>query len=123
KQATARVPVLLRRGMEFRGNINSGLKVLGILANRTLRAALTNDEETKLNLLRDQCKDAWGEDVPQVKCFIRQSAEVRDVEDCGRPLCPEDSMYESFVTLAREVESRLPMFCRPAGRVGKGVLS
>jgi cellulose biosynthesis protein BcsQ len=116
KQATARVPVLLERLKEFRENINPALKVLGVLFNRTHRSELTADEANRLSLLRGQCKDVWGEEVPQFDTSVRQSPEVRAAEDENRPLRPEDEMYGAFIELAREVVDRLPTFCRPAGR-------
>jgi cellulose biosynthesis protein BcsQ len=118
KQATARVPVLLRRLREFRDNINPALRVLGVLANRTARSDLTYEEQNRLSALGDQCKDHWGEPVPQLDTFIRQSAEVRAAEDQNRPLSPEDEVYQAFRGLAEEVRDRLPTFCRPQGKPG-----
>jgi cellulose biosynthesis protein BcsQ len=112
-QATARVPVLLRRVCEFRDNINSAIKVLGIVANRTQRSELTHDEESRLLLLRDQSRDILGHDVPLFDTFIRQSVEVRIAEDSHRPLRPEDTMFEAFHELAREVVLHFPSFCHP----------
>jgi cellulose biosynthesis protein BcsQ len=124
KQSTARVPVLLERLKEFRENINPALKVMGVLFNRTHRGELTFDESNRLSLLRSQCKDVWGEEVPQFETAIRQSPEVRAAEDENRPLRPEDEMYGAFIDLAREVVDRLPTFCRPAGlkAAAKGVV-
>jgi cellulose biosynthesis protein BcsQ len=122
RQATARVPVLLGRLKEFRENINPDLKVLGVVANRTSRSELTIEEQNKLSLLRDQCKDVWGEQVTLLDTFIRQSAEVRAAEDAKRTLGSDDEMYQAFVALAREVASRLPTFCR-ATTAPRGVLS
>jgi cellulose biosynthesis protein BcsQ len=114
KQATDRVPVLLKRLKSFRENINPELHVLGILPNRTHRLELTLDEQNRLTHLSGQCKDSWGFEVPLFDTFIRQNAEVRAAEDGHRPLLKEDTMYQTFVELAGEVESRLPTFCRPA---------
>ncbi|MGH7173589.1 MAG: AAA family ATPase [Gemmataceae bacterium] len=119
KQATDRVPVLLRRLRQFQENINNNLAVLGILANRTHRSELTVDEANRLSSLRVTCKDLWGHEVPQLETFIRQSAEVRVAEDEHRPLGPSDEMHSAFVELAREVESRMPTFCQPAGKAAK----
>lgn len=126
KQATSRVPVLLKRLKEFRENINPDLKIMGVLANRTHRSELTADETNRLSELRDQCRDGWGTDVPLFDTFIRQSAEIRTAEDEHRPLQAENETYALFEELAREVHSRLPSFCRPADaaqRAGKGVAS
>lgn len=116
KQATARVPILLRRLKDFRDNINSDLNVLGILANRTHRSELTLEEQNRLTALRAQCKDIWGLEVPLFDTFVRQNREVRAAEDDHRPLRKGDEMYETFIELAREVQERLPTFCRPALR-------
>lgn len=116
KQATARVPVLLNRLKEFRENINPELKIMGVVANRTSRSDLTADEQNRLSLLRDQCRDIWGEPVAQFETFIRQSAEIRAAEDQNRPLRHDDEMYQGFDELAREFVSRLPMFCQTAGK-------
>jgi cellulose biosynthesis protein BcsQ len=119
KQATDRVPVLLKRLREFRENINPDLKVMGVVPNRTQRSELTADEHNRLSLLRDQCKDIWGQEVPQLETFIRQSAELRAAEDEHRPLSPAGGMFGVFIELAREVESHVPMFCRHLSRHGK----
>ncbi len=122
-QATARVPVLLERLREFRESINPELRVMGVFANRTRGTDLTNDEANRLSALREQCKDAWGEDVRMFKSFIRQAAAIRDCEDERRTLGPDDELFRSFQALSREVEDALPMFCRPATRTTAGVLS
>ncbi len=113
KQATARVPILLKRLKEFGENVNPALKVMGILANRTHRSELTVDEQNRLTLLEAQCKDIWGTTVPQFDTFLRQSTEIRQAEDDNRPLHAEDELYKTFIKLAQEVEMRLPTFCRP----------
>lgn len=123
KQATARVPVLLERLKEFREMVNPALKVMGVIANRTSRSELTLDEQSRLRLLSDQCRDIWGESVPLFETFIRQSTAVREAEDQNRPLRPDDSMYPLFCKLAREIESRLPTFCRVAPQGTKEVVS
>ncbi len=118
KQATARVPVLLERLREFRQNINHDLKVMGIICNRTHRSELTADEENRLSLLRVQCHDVWGENIPQFDTFIQQSKDIRAAEDEKRPLRPDDTAFEAFAALAKEVESRLPNFCRTPSAAG-----
>jgi cellulose biosynthesis protein BcsQ len=117
KQATARAPILLQRLKDFRENINSDLKILGIVANRTHHSELTIDEQNRLTALRGHCKDIWGQEVPLLDTFIRQNVEMRVAEDEHRPLQPNDEMYGTFTELAREVESRLPTFCQPAAPV------
>ena len=125
KQATSRVPVLLKRLKEFRENINSDLKIMGVLANRTHWSELTHDEKNRLTELREICRDVWGTEVPLFDTFIRQSAEIRAAEDEHRPLLSENETYGLFEELAKEVASRLPMFCRApsADRSAKEVSS
>ncbi len=111
KQSISRVPVLLTLLKEFRENLNPHLKVLGIVCNRTYRDEATSEESSMLGRLKTQCRDAWGEDVPQFKTLIRQHKEIRVVEDQRRPLALGDEMYQSFATLTGEVIDRLPTFC------------
>lgn len=112
KQATARVTVLLKRLKEFRDNINFDLKVLGILANRTHWSELTNDEKNRLSALRDDCLNMWGTEVPLMETSIRQTTEIRAAEDEHRPLQADSEIFAIFKDLAREVDSRIPAFCR-----------
>lgn len=113
KQATDRVPVLMDRLKEFHDNLNTDLKVMGFFANRTRESELTSDERNRLSALRDKCKDTWAA-APCFDAFIRQSTEIRKSEDERRPLGVDDDVFSSFLRLAEEVESRLPMFCRPS---------
>lgn len=114
KQATDRIPMLLRRLREFRENINPGLNILGVIANRTYRADLTLEEENRLAALRTDARDIWGQEVPLFETFIRQGLEVRAAEDENRPLTENDELFSVFVDLANEMRSRLPTFCRVA---------
>lgn len=108
RQATGRVPSLLKMLKSFRENINPQLKILGVLANRTSRSELTADEMNRWSLLRDQCKDQWGEPVPMCTTTIRQSTEIREIEDERRPLGEGDEMGSVFLKLAEELERHLP---------------
>jgi cellulose biosynthesis protein BcsQ len=114
KPATDRVPILLERLKEFRENINSSLNVLGIVANRTHRQDLTLDEQNRLSALKEQCKDFWGSDIHLFETTIRQNVDLRNAEDNHRPLKREDAMYRVFHQLAKEVQFRLPTYCKPA---------
>jgi cellulose biosynthesis protein BcsQ len=116
KATTDRVPVLLSRMLQFRENINGNLKVLGMVANRTFGSELTGDEKNRLSELEVKAKNVWGENVPRLESFIRQSTEVRRAEDEHRPLAKNDEMADAFGVLAREVEGRLPTFCRATRR-------
>ncbi len=112
-QSTARVPVLLERLKEIREAINPDLKVLGVFANRTRGAELTADESNRLDELRGQCRDAWGEKVHVFESFIRQATAIRDCEDERRTLGPDDEFFKTFAALAQEVEDGFPTFARP----------
>lgn len=112
KPTTDRVPVLLRRMLQFRENINQHLKVLGVVANRTWASDLTSDEKNRLSELVMKGKNAWGEEVDVLRTSIRQSTDLRTAEDEHRPLALSDSMAPVFDLLASEVETRLPTFCR-----------
>ncbi len=116
KQAMSRVPVLLTLLKELKEHINPHLKVLGIVCNRTFRSEPTAEEANRLSLLEDQCKDVWGEDVPQFKTLIPQSKEIRLVEDERRPLAINEEMYSVIASLAGEVIDSLPTFCSPKPR-------
>jgi cellulose biosynthesis protein BcsQ len=111
KQSTIRVPVLLKKLREIKQTIHPELKVLGVLANRTYGSTLTSNEQNRLTLLRDQCRDVFGMEIPQFTTLIRQSVQVRSAEDENRPLREGDDLFESFRDLADEVASRLPAFC------------
>jgi len=115
KATTDRVPVLLSRMLQFREKINGQLKVLGLVANRTYGPELTSDEKNRLSELEIKARNVWGEHVPCLESYIRQSIEVRSAEDEHRPLAESDKMADAFELLAQEVESRLPTFCRPTG--------
>jgi cellulose biosynthesis protein BcsQ len=116
KATTDRVPVLLARMLQFRENINGQLKALGLVANRTFASELTSDEKNRLSELEVKAKNVWGENVPRLETYVRQSTEVRRAEDEHRPLSESDGMAEVFDLLAREIEGRLPTFCRATGK-------
>jgi cellulose biosynthesis protein BcsQ len=115
KQAIDRVPVLLTRVLQFRENINEHLKLLGFVANRTFRAELTTDEKNRMSELEVKAKNAWGETVTRFETNIRQSPEIKTAEDEHRPLTEDAQLADAFQSLAREVEDRLPTFCRGTG--------
>jgi cellulose biosynthesis protein BcsQ len=112
KQSTDRVPILFERLKQFRENINPELRLMGFFANRTHGPALTTEELGRLARLRTECKDVLDKADAQFDAFIRQSATIRRAEDDERTLGPDDDMHEAFLRLAREVEDRLPTFCR-----------
>ncbi len=112
KAAMDRVPVLLRRMLEFRNNINQHLKLMGLVANRTWAAELTSDEKNRLSELTVKGKNIWGEHIHLLETTIRQNAELRTAEDQHRPLAAGEAMAEAFDRLAAEVETCLPSFCR-----------
>ena len=115
RQSTVRVPVLLQQIRELQTNVTPHLKILGIVCNRSFRENLTSDEAARFETLRRQCLDVWGEDVHQFQTLIKQSAEIRRMEDEHRPLGPEDSMFRHFAALTDEITDRLPAFCLAQG--------
>jgi len=112
-QSIVRVPVLLQLLTELRTNVNPHIKVLGIVCNRSFRDKATTDELSRFDDLRKTCKDIWGEDVKQFASMIKQSVDIRTVEDERRPLGLGDTMFQPFARLTDEVISRLPTFCQP----------
>jgi cellulose biosynthesis protein BcsQ len=116
KQATDRVPKLLSVVKEVRENLNSDLKIMGILPIRTHQTGMTAGEKDRFSALRRTCRDVWGQDVPQFERYIPQNVDIRDAEDEGRPLSPSDKLYPLFQELAREFDGRLPTFCQPKNK-------
>ena len=112
KPVIDRVPVLLTRMLQFRKNINEHLKVMGFVANRTMRTVLTTDERNRMSGLQVQAENVWRGPVTRFESNIRQSVEVRAAEDEHRPLAADGEIAAAFQNLAREVEDRLPTFCR-----------
>ena len=51
--------------------------------------------------------------VPVFRTNISQNVVIRRAEDERRFLLPGDDLYETYLALAREIESFMPMFCRP----------
>ena len=112
KAATDRVPVLLRRLRQIQEHGNHHLKVMGVVANRTFGSELTDGEANRMTELDRKAMNDWGEAIPRFEAIISQSTDVRMAEDEHRPLAEGDRMAVMFDVLAREVESRLPTFCR-----------
>lgn len=117
KQSADRVVTLVRRVKDLHQSVNAALGVMGIFGNRTKQSVLTSDERAILTGLRDKCLDVYGHPVPLFETFVRQSADVRASEEERSPFGPGDAMFDPFTDLAREVESRLPMFCRTSKAV------
>jgi cellulose biosynthesis protein BcsQ len=108
-QATDRIPVLLNRLRDFRNNINPDLKVLGIVPNRTWRAAsLTAEEESRMGALLDQCREIWGQPLYLFQTHIPQDSSVREKEDQRQTLQATDALFTTFERLAREIRQQLP---------------
>lgn len=115
-QATARVPVLLKRFVvdpTFRKYINPGLKVLGVVANRTRGEQLNGPESAVWNQLGVWCHDAAGADVKRFQAVIpEQARDLRDVE-AGQSIPAADTrLAKTFAAVAAEVEQELPNGCR-----------
>jgi chromosome partitioning protein len=107
--AADRVRPMLAWVKALRRNLNHDLKVIGVVANRVAQATGMRAVEKNLwTSLRDQCRDAWGEEVYLCKAFIPQRVDVRDAESERRPLKSTDEAFAFFERLARELAARLP---------------
>lgn len=114
KQVTDRASTLFKLFKEFRDHLNPDLKFMGFFANRTERSAgLTDDERTRMELVNRNCKDVLNQGGTAFTAFIPRSVAIREAEDLEQRLKPEDAAHAAFAKLAEEVESRLPIFCRP----------
>jgi cellulose biosynthesis protein BcsQ len=114
-QATDRVPTLLYRLREFRNNINPDLKVLGIVPNRTWRAGtLTNEEDSRMSALLDQCREIWGQPIYLFQTNIPQDSSVREKEDQRQTLQATDALFNTFERLSREIRTQLPSCFQPS---------
>jgi cellulose biosynthesis protein BcsQ len=121
-QATDRIPVLLNRLRDFRNKINPDLKVLGIVPNRTWRAAsLTAEEDSRMNALLDQCLEIWGQPLYLFQTNIPQDSSVREKEDQRQTLQATDALFNTFERLATEIRQKLPSCFQPNNAPAVGV--
>ncbi len=113
RKSLERVPPLLQRLKEIQAEVNPDLGVMGMVANRTQQlVSLTPGELELWSSLPQQCLNAFGNAVYQFQAFLPQRVQIRNAEDDFPP--KEDVDIVSRVDwLASEVESRLPVFCRP----------
>lgn len=120
-KAAERVPFLLRRLKEekFLKHVNHGLKVIGLVANRTWGEQFTADESNLWNQLGMWCADSWGEEVHRFQTVIPRSKQIQETEASFKPPEAGSTLHTVFRKLAEEVEGRLPSECRrPAAASG-----
>jgi cellulose biosynthesis protein BcsQ len=117
KQATSRVPSLVRTIAGIDQSLKHNLQVMGIVANRTRSNNLTNFETNLLSNLREQARDILGYGVPVFQNLIPQGTDIRDAEVANRMLDDSDSLFSSFLAVAQEVVQNLPTFCQPRGEL------
>jgi cellulose biosynthesis protein BcsQ/chaperonin cofactor prefoldin len=120
RRALERVPVLIRRFLcsePFQKNINHDLKLLGLLANRTVKDQLGGPEQAAWRQLGVWCQDAAGQEVKSFRAVIpQQTKELRDAETEFAVPDPGSKLAQVFAALADEVERELPHGCRRAAK-------
>ena len=115
ERATPRVPALLRRVVrseKFRKHINHDLKVMGIIANRTFRDALTAAEAAEWEQLGKTCQDVLGSPVRRMERTIPAWNEIRDSGGLANPQAESNRALALFDDLATELETELPIESR-----------
>jgi cellulose biosynthesis protein BcsQ len=112
QSAARRVPLFLRRLEQLKPVINPNVQVLGVLLNRTRGDQLTQWEKDLWNTTLSQCQNVWKLPVYSFQTPIRQTNEVRDVEnEFARPE-PGSELHGVFSKIVDELEVRLPNDCR-----------
>jgi cellulose biosynthesis protein BcsQ len=123
KQATARVPTLLKLVQSFKqSEINKHIELLGIVANRAEQVPLGDKEANIWAELKNNCSGLWDGPVTMLRTVIPRSVTIRTAEDDGRPLNDRDKTFPIFLDLAQElkheIENRQKKAGRAAGREG-----
>jgi cellulose biosynthesis protein BcsQ len=116
EKSIERVPRLLERTLrseKFLKFVNHELRVLGIVANRTLRDELNGVEQDSWERLAKRCKDVYKQPVTRFKTTIPQIlGDVRESEAEFGPPNPRGKLAGVFARLAAEIEQELPNECR-----------
>lgn len=118
RKSMERVPGLLKRVVrneQFVKFINPKLQVLGLVANRTFRDDLTQNERADWAQLGAWGKDAYGVDVPRFNTTVPDMKDVRASETEFGATGPS-RLTALFDQLAAEVEGGLPHDCRHAAK-------
>ncbi len=112
RSAAVRVPLFLRRLELLKPIINPSLKVLGSLLNRTHSSELIHWERDLWNITLAQCQNVWKEPIYDFQTSVRQTTEVRDLEnEFVRPE-PDSELHGVFSRIVIELEKRLPNDCQ-----------
>jgi cellulose biosynthesis protein BcsQ len=122
KSAARRVPLFLNRLESLKSVINPSLQVLGALLNRTYGAQLTQWERDLWNETMTACHNVWKSPIYGFQTAIRQTNEVRDLENVFARPGPGSELHVTFTKIVDELEARLPNDCRrvPTSPVGPG---
>jgi cellulose biosynthesis protein BcsQ len=117
KQATARVPTLLKlvRSLKER-EINKHIELLGIVANRAEHVPFGDTEANIWAELKYNCADKWDGPVTMLRTVIPRSVTIRAAEDDGRPLNEKDKTFPVFLDLAQELKQEVEGRRKGAGR-------
>jgi chromosome partitioning protein len=112
RSAAVRVPLFLHRLAQLRPLINPNLEVLGALLNRTHGSQLTQWERDLWNTTLTQSQNVWKLPIYSFQTSVRQTTEVRDLEnEFARPE-PGSELHGVFSRIVDELEARLPNDCR-----------
>lgn len=115
RRAVERVPVLLSkvlRNEKFLKFVHHGLKLLGLVANRTRQRELTTGERDAWGRAADYAKDAIGHDVRRFPTTIPGLNEFRDFEGLLDPAAGDSRAATIFRDLSLEIEQEWPDECR-----------
>lgn len=112
RSAAVRVPLFLRRLELLRPVINPNVQVLGALLNRTHGTQPSQWERDLWNTTLTQSQNVWKLPIYSFLTTVRQTTEVRDLEnEFARPE-PGSELHGVFSKIVDELEARLPNDCR-----------
>ncbi len=112
RSAAVRVPLFLRRLERLKPFINPSIQVLGALLNRTYGTQLSLWERDLWNTTLTQCQNVWKLPIYSFLTSVRQTTEVRDLENEFTRPEPGSELHGVFSKIVDELESRLPNDCR-----------
>lgn len=112
-KAVERVPSTLLRLKEIKEEVNPHLDVLGLVANRTQKAKVSDPERDVLDAKEKACHGVWGTAVSYFDTSVPQRAKVRDAEDEFPPE-DDDDLMPRLLQLAAEIEGRMSPHCGPS---------
>jgi cellulose biosynthesis protein BcsQ len=114
QKAIERVPRLCHTVArpEFVTQVNSAMKVLGVVANRTYQSELTSKEKFLWQQASTSIKDTTGSTAKQFTCTIPQDAAIVATEEQYTHPKPGSRSETVFDALAEELLQELPDDCR-----------